>query len=332
MNKNQVVHTALDRLKNQTGIEALWNICADEVDGAIKFLINEREFRMFVEVKSELRYHHLPQLFDLAGKYKPLMVVAEKIFPTIKETLRNKKIAYLDTAGNIYIHTDKNFIWIDGNKTNVEKRTVTNRAFTKTGLKIVFYLLINKDAVNIPYRKLAEATDVALGNIKNVIDGLKEAGFILRINDNKLKLQNKKALLERWLVGYRETLKPTLLLGKYKFWNKENLPNWQMLPIQIRESQWGGEPAGEFLTNYLVPINLALYTNQKTALVTKWILLPDENGNVALYKKFWKDETLDNEKFAPPLLVYADLMLTDDPRCQETAQMIYDKYLHDEFE
>jgi hypothetical protein len=30
--------------------------------------------------------------------------------------------------------------------------------------------------------------------------------------------------------------------------------------------------------------------------------------------------------------VYADLLLTNDPRCLETAGMIYDKYLKNEFE
>lgn len=159
------------------------------------------------------------------------MIIAENIFPTLKQILRDKKIAYLDAAGNIYVHTDTNFIWIDGNKPVEEKKTVTNRAFTKTGLKTVFYLLINKDAVNMPHRKLAEATDVALGNIKNVIEGLKDAGFILQVNDTTLKLQNKKALFERWITGYRETLKPKLLLGTYKFWDKYKLHNWQKLPL-----------------------------------------------------------------------------------------------------
>ena len=332
MNKNQIVHTALDRLRHHTGIESRWKPKTDEVDGELDFYINTIEFHMFVEVKSELRHYHLPQIFEMAKKFRPLLVVAEKIFPTLKGMLREKKIAYLDIAGNICVHTGTNFIWIDGNKPIEKKRTVTNRAFTKTGLKTVFYLLINKDAINMPYRKLAEATDVALGNINNVIEGLKDAGFILQINDNTLKLQNKKALLERWLVSYKETLKPTLLLGKYKFWDKEKVLNWQMLSIEIGESQWGGEPAGELLTNYLTPANLTLFTNQKTVLLTKWTLIPDENGNVELYKKFWEDDALDKEKFAPPLLVYADLMLTEDPRCQETAQMIYDKYLRNEFQ
>lgn len=183
----------------------------------------------------------------------------------------------------------------------------------------------------MPHRKLAEVTGVALGNIKNVIEGLREAGFIIQINATTLKLQNKHALLDRWIAGYREILRPALQLGIYKFWDKNKIQNWQTLKVEVGEDMWGGEPAGELLTNYLTAADLTLYTNNKTALVTKWTIIPDEKGPLHIYKKFWKDEMLDKEKLVSPMLVYADLILTDDPRCQETAQMIYDKYLIDEF-
>lgn len=258
-------------------------------------------------------------------------LVAETIFPTLKERLREKKIGYLDAAGNIYLDVADNFIWIDGQKTTEKKKAITNRAFTKTGLKMVFYLLLNEQAINMPYRKLAETTGVALGNVKNIMEGLKDAGFILPINDTTVKLQNKEALLDRWLTGFRETLRPALHLGTYRFWDKKRLGNWQALPLEPTETKWGGEPAGELLTNHLVPAHLTVYTNQKNALIPKWTLIPDEDGNVHFYEKFWKDEGQDKEQYAPPLLVYADLMLTNDPRCQETAAMIYNNYLKDGF-
>ena len=331
MNENQIVAIALERLKEQTGIQGQWEPAHKEVDGKLKLFIHAKNLRFYVEVKKELRLHMLANIFEMAGKYQPLIIVAENIFPKLKEILREKKIAYLDTAGNIYVNTGTNFIWIDGNKRAEEKKPVTNRAFTKTGLKTVFYLLLNNNAINMPHRKLAEVTGVALGNIKNVIEGLRQAGFILQINATTLKLQNKNTLLDRWITGYREILRPALQLGKYKFWDNNKIQNWQTLKVEVGEDMWGGEPAGELLTNYLTAADLTLYTNNKTALVTKWTIIPDEKGPLHFYKKFWKDEIIDKEKFVPPMLVYADLILTDDPRCQETAQMIYDKYLRDEF-
>lgn len=334
MNENEITYNALERLREQTGIAGEFTPNENEVDGELDLYINHKGQHLFVEAKRELRQHQLPAILELAKQYQPLIIVAENIFPALKKILRDNKIGYLDTAGNIYLHTEDNYIWIDGNKPVAEKKKVTNRAFTKTGLKTVFYLLLHQDAVNMPYRRLAEATDVALGNIKNVIEGLKEAGFILQINDNTLALQNKKALLERWVNGYKETLQPTLLLGTYRFWDDKKLLNWKALPLplEIAATQWGGEPAAEILTDYLRPQTLTLYTEQKTVFVTKWTLIPDAKGPVHFYKKFWRDELLDKENYTPPLLVYADLLITDDPRCREIAQMIYDKHLKHAFE
>ncbi|MEX8547876.1 MAG: type IV toxin-antitoxin system AbiEi family antitoxin [Mucilaginibacter sp.] len=333
MNGKQTVQTAFDRFTAITGIEFHWKALDKEIDGEVDLFFNKEKLHLFVETRNELRQHQLPQIFALAEKYKPLMIVANHIFPTIKEALREEKIAYLDAAGNIYLHVNKHFVWIDGNKPIEIKKTVTNRAFTKTGLKVVFHLLQNKEAIQQTYRQIAGATDVALGNINNVISGLKETGFVLQIDEKRMQLQNKKALLERWIAGYRETLKPSLLIGNYKFWNQENLTNWESLPINQDKNVWGGEPAAALLTNYLKPAILTLYTGEnKTAIIREWKLIPVAKGEVQLYKKFWAVEDAKPFTYAPILLVYADLIITDDPRCHETAELIYNKYLKDEFE
>lgn len=71
------------------------------------------------------------------------MVIAERIFPTIKEKWRNEGINYLDGAGNVYIRTPRNTICLDGFKHEEQEKPVTNRAFTKTVLKMVFYLMLH---------------------------------------------------------------------------------------------------------------------------------------------------------------------------------------------
>jgi hypothetical protein len=92
---------------------------------------------------------------------------------------------------------------------------------------------------------------------------------------------------------------------------------------------WGGEPAADILTNYLNPERFTLYTKLKTAdLIKKYRLIPDENGQVEIFDKFWKLDTKTWDT-APPLIVYADLMNTDDNRNFEVANMIYERYLKD---
>ncbi len=333
MNENKIIIKALTILKDLTGIVGTWKSLDSEIDGEIDFLLSDKKLRVSTAVKKELRSFQMSQIIELAKKHEPFLVVADRIFPQIKETLRQQKIGYLDGAGNLYLNTSNQFIWIDGNKHTETEKPVTNRAFTKTGLKTVFFLLLKENNINLSYRDLARATNVSLGNIKNVITGLKDAGFILSITDKEMHLQNRKALLDRWIAGYRETLKPSLQIGNFRFLKSESFTNWQSLTINPGETIWGGEPAGDLITNYLNPEILTIYTSEKkTALMQKWKLLPDEAGNVKVYEKFWSDHESDKLPHAPMLLVYADLIITDDSRCIETAERIYNQYLKDEFE
>ena len=70
--------------------------------------------------------------------------------------------------------------------------------------------------------------------------------------------------------------------------------------------------------------------NTGKKLLSKEIYKYDEKGNVIVYKKFWQNEE-ENDNFVPPLLVYADLINSDDSRCQETGVMVYKKFLQNNF-
>ena len=54
-------------------------------------------------------------------------------------------------------------------------------------------------------------------------------------------------------------------------------------------------------------------------------LLPDDEGEIWVYDMFWN--TNFNDKTAPKQLVYADLMITEDKRCKETAKLIFNEYI-----
>lgn len=333
MNELLIIDNALDRLLDQTGIKGQWTFLDRDIDGTLDLFIDHKKERFYVECKRELRNFQLPYLFQLAEHHQPFMVVAERIFPTLKEVLREKNIGYLDGAGNIYLKTPHHYIWLDGNKAIEADKPTTNRAFTKTGLRMLFYLLLHPETINAPYRHFHMATHIALGNVKNIMDGLKDAGFIININQREIALQNKRQLLDRWIVGYQETLKAALYMGTYRFANRNQWNDWQKLPLDFNKTVWGGEAGADLLTNYLNPQELTLFTTEKkNEIILKFKLIPDPNGDIKLYEKFWHEEQGNRLKHAPPLLIYADLMMTGEPRCIEVAERIYEKYLKNEFE
>ncbi len=91
----------------------------------------------------------------------------------------------------------------------------------------------------------------------------------------------------------------------------------------------GGEIAAEKLTGYLKPERITIYVDGKPdKLILANRLRPDVNGEIEILETFWAiEEARQRNDVAPPLLVYADLMATTDPRNIETAKLIRDHHL-----
>lgn len=338
MNENDILTEAVGQLTRTTGITADWTLLPAHtrdygVDAELTMKIDGKEIRLFVEVKRIVQPYHLDRFIKQAAANNPLLVVAQQVYPGMKERLREKGIGYLDAAGNIFLHIGDKLIWIEGQKPIAQKPATTNRAFTRAGLQTVFYLLGHPEAINDPYRQLAERTGVALGNIGYIMDGLQTAGYILQVDKKHKKLVKGKELLDRWIEGYRDMLRPALLLGNFRLTNADKFYERDRLIGLVKDTVWGGEPAAEILTHHLQPGILKAYTAlEKTTVMQNWRLIPDAKGNIQLYRKFWEDPTWDQQHIAPPLIIYADLTVTGDPRHLETAALIYHQYLQNELE
>jgi len=99
-----------------------------------------------------------------------------------------------------------------------------------------------------------------------------------------------------------------------------------------RRAQWGSEVAAAKLTGYLIPQTCTLYTHEDPkALILRYRLRPDPAGPIEILKAFWEPGLPQGpapyEDVVHPLLVVADLKAIDDPRTNETARMIHDKFL-----
>lgn len=322
MEEKEIVHLALDNLEKETGIKGNWTERGN-IDGEIKFTINNETLHYFVEVKREVRPYQINQLLKFQNQFNNVLLVAERIFPNVKAELRELNIPYLETNGNVFIKTNTLWLWIDSNQRIEIKKQTGNRVFTKTGLRVVFHLLMHKENVNYSQRSIAEATGVALGNIPLVLNGLKEQGYLLQRDKKTFIWERKEELIERWITEYEINLKPQLFLGKF------HLPtNWKALELNEFEEVWGGEPAGDILTNYLRPEEYTLYTkNNRIDFIKKYKLRPDQKGELELYRIFWDMNQVQQHLTVPALLVYADLKLKNNKRCRETAELIWNEHI-----
>ena len=243
--------------------------------------------------------------------------------------MREHKINYLDASGNAFIQEYTGLsVFINGQRTVLKPEINKDKAFTKKGLVVVYHLLIDNDLLNTPYRNISKITETSLDTVTKVLQSLRQQGFIVQVNDKKIRLTNKKRLFEKWADAYEMRLKPDLLLGKFRFKNLDAQNNWKNIPLS-KKSFWGGEPAADLLTNYLRPAIFTLYsTETRNELIKTYHFIPDANGNIEIYKPF---ETISEVHKITPLLVYADLLNTGDSRNFEVAQKIKEQYEKDFF-
>ena len=319
-------HEALNRFTEHTGIKAVFSRTKGVelfTDATIKFNDPRFEDVFTIEFKNEVRNHHLPVLLDLKEKSKrPFILIGQTIFPSVKEYLRKYGINYIDIAGNASIQTDQAIIYIDGQKWQDDTHpTQLNRAFTKTGLRVVFLLLIDPGAVTYSNRMLAEMGGVSVGAVNNTMNGLQIMGFLRRINKTTSRIDLRDTLVERWISGYQERLKPALHLGNFRFTGK--VSSWESLRLTT-DSFWSGEVAAFKMRKNLIPKTVTIYTGlNKLEFMRSNHLVPDAEGDITLYQRFWKGELGEASRhLAPLLLIYADLTDTMDPRCIEEAQAL----------
>lgn len=325
--KDNIIYAAIDEILKEHNINALWeNAAVPEIDGILTIDYKGNKQKLYVEVKKEIRNFQLNNLFKMAEKYKPFLVIAENLFPDIRNILHDHDIGFIDLKGNINIETKKILIKIEDKRNKRIQQEKYGRAFTKTGLKVILLFLLDEKKINNTYREIAKEAGIAIGNVKLILEGLIEEGYALRKNGKELKLVNKKELLQKWVTAYNEKLKPSLLLGNFKFLNENDFNDWKNLKIDFEKTLWGGEAAGNILTGYLIPEILTLYTEEKKLdIVKNYRIIPDIEGNIKVFQKFWL--LGDNKNLIPYLIVYADLIGTNNRRCIETAQKIYEQNL-----
>lgn len=328
MTAKQEIFTAIKNLQITTPIKASWNnLGIPSLFGRIEFTISDEISTYNVDVKKEVRNQYLSEIYFKNKEYKPFLLVAGRISSEIKEQLRDNNVAYLEANGNFYLKEANKIFWIDAHEPLKIEKDNRNRAFTKTGVKVLFEFLNNPTLLNQTYRQIAEQTGTSIGNITNIIQGLKQDGFIVSINSNIIKLNNIEALIQKWSQAFTENLKPSLRISTFRFLKEIDLLAWKELTFDTIKTVWSGEPAGELLTNYLKPAEFTIYTDEsRMELIKNYRLIPDDKGNVEVYEKFWRNDG-SFPKTAPPLIVYADLMENSDRRSIETAQKIYDEYL-----
>jgi len=330
-----LLENALRALRETTGIEAKTVTHAPrlpnnrQADARITFKAPLRAY--FAEIRGEMTPARLgPVLARLRELPGPGLLVTRYVTPPLAERLRNEGVQFLDAAGNAYLHQEKPpcHIYITGRKP--EARAAAERpikAFRAVGLKVVFPLICRPATLQATYREIAELAGVALGTVAQTMTDLKRLGLLRRTRTGHT-LQDRRKLIDMWVDAYPRELRPRLKPRRYHV----DDPDWWKKKHAIPADMWlGGEAGAALLTKYLRLEVVTIYGDKAfTELARQIRPIKDERGNLEVLEAFWGFEpetVVPGYRLVPPLLVYADLIVSGEARNLETAQMIRERFL-----
>lgn len=302
------------------------NVGRTHADAIIRVNHGGQEILYTAAVKRGLRPELLGTvLHQLEALGQQALLVADYVTPPLAEELRRRHVAFIDTAGNAYLERPPLLVWIKGQPRKfIGGVHHSGRAFTASGLQVTFALLCHKEQVHLQYREIAKIAGVALGTVAVVMADLIKLGFVAELG-GKRRLLRAPQLLERWVEAYMRTLRPKLLLGRFK---TAGLDWWNTVdPLKYGLSM-GGEGAAARLTLHLRPGTLTFFGEQVDPhFLLDYQLRTDPHGEVEVLHRFWNFENEEAPALVPPTLVYADLLAKGNARCLETAKRIYDDIL-----
>lgn len=297
---------------------------------------------MLVEVKKWAQHANLGVLINLIKQLpEEGLLAADYVNPAMADKLRQQQVQFIDTAGNAFIDQPPIYIYVTGNRPEKGGPTLTkaaaNRAFEPKGLMVIYAFLRHPELVNAPYREIAALSGVAVGTVGGVLTGLKAANHLIDTGAmHRRRLIHRRKLFERWVEAWPEKLKPKQLVGEFI---ADDPRWWKKIDIRAYDAYWGGEIAAAKYTRYLTPLMATVYLrggatplirDARLRKVTEWT--KEEGAQVHLYHAFWHDQldelnNVPRDDLVDPILVYADLVATGDPRNLEVARRIYDERL-----
>jgi hypothetical protein len=263
---------------------------------------------------------------------RPTILVTAYVPEPAAEILRRRGIDYVDLAGNALLRWDGLLIDIRGRKPSkapgATAPTGLRRPFTRSGAQVTFCLLAWPEVADRPVRELARASGTAVGGAHAVLRDLESGGYLTAGSSGRV-LTRAGELLNRWTEAYALSLSASLHLGYYRAPD----PGW-WLPVradlQGAGVQLGGEAAASELDSHLRPAGAVLYGEEIPArLLAKHRCqkaADAKDANVVVRRRFWTvpgGVNADVEAgLVPAVLVYADLLVSGEPRQREHAERL----------
>lgn len=260
---------------------------------------------------------------------RPWVAFSPYVSPPVGQLLSSHHIGFIDQAGNCHIAVGRDYLaHIEGRRP--EQTARQGRGMGARSYQVLFALLARPELVTAPVRSLAEAAGVRKTAAADLLQRLQEEGLVLR-DKAKRRIVRPNVLLDRWVAGYADKLRPRLLAGRYRAAGKDPLAFEKQAEAMLQGLNWawGGATAGFRLTQHYRSATTTVHVaSPPSALQRQLSLLPAKDGPIVVLDvpgPLGLESPLPH--IANPLLVYTELLVEGDERALEAAVEIRTRFL-----
>ncbi|MGY0501404.1 type IV toxin-antitoxin system AbiEi family antitoxin [Nocardia sp. FBN12] len=253
-----------------------------------------------------------------------LLVTGPRVTGRTADALVAADIDYIDYAGNIHLNFGPVLVDIRGRSgpaTASSPLAAEANLFSGRRMQVLFVLLTWSNMAEMPVRRIAEAAGTSVGITQSTLEIMKEADYLIGRS-----LHRRDELIDLWAAAFRGALLPKIRNLSFR----GNIDRWSA-PAGCLVS---GESSVEMIRQ---PQTLTIYAENfdlAEAVRNRW--QKSDDPNIEVRQKFWKapdwaPPSDEHSQFvrsaAPPLLVYADLLASKEPRQSEVAKSLRKDHL-----
>jgi hypothetical protein len=255
------------------------------------------------------------------------LLVAGYVSPGVAAVLQEAGVAYLDLAGNCHFALgDRFFAHIEGRPAPAPRRAAGLRG---SATRVLGACLDDPLLLSRPLRAVAFGCGVSTSAVTAIRRRLEAEEALVR-GPRGWRLLSRSRYLDTWLAGYRELLRPRLVIGRYALphGSVEALARLLEQALAPSDWAWGGSQASYrlFHTGWAGDLVVHLRRLHREG-ATRLPLREDPEGAVEVMALPWVSAGESEHGCVRALLVLAELAHRHDPRAVETASTVRENIL-----
>ena len=303
-------------------------------DGALRLHTPTGSWDFVVELRGShldrITAEHLVRAVGPQGP--PCLLLAPHIGGPLGELLEAHDINFLDRRGNCRIRIEDRYLARVDRHTAARPRA-SERALRSAGYQTLLALLVEPALAQAPLRTIAEAAGTSITAPRDMLLRLVQEGFLVDTRAGRRWVEHRRGeLVDRFLVGYRDVLRPRLLIGRYRTPHRDpQVLEARLLDLLGPPEAWrfgGAAGAYRVAKYYRSGITALHHPSLPPDLPVRLPALQARDGDLVLLRMPGPIAT----EHAPdgvvhPVLLCAELLVEPDERARDAAADLRERFL-----